>query len=89
MLIVNLTAAENGARNNQTIYPALETVPEGWVQIPEELEARARELLPWITLSIRDGAVVGVGDDEVSRAAALKAAAEAGQGADGEASRQG
>ena len=82
MLIVKLEAEENGARANQVIYPALDAAPEGWVVIPEKLEEQALALLPWMTLKMRGGAVVGVGDDEPARAAAVKLAAMAGAGKD-------
>ena len=62
MLIVKLEAGENGARKNQVIIPALEHVPEGWAAVPPELEAEALELLPWLDLEVRDGAVAGIGD---------------------------
>lgn len=74
MLIVKLETEENGARSNQVIYPALDTVPEGWVEIPQKLEAKALAFLPWMTLRLRGGAVTGVGDDDVGRAAAAKLA---------------
>lgn len=71
MLIVKLEAAENGARGNQVITPALERVPEGWAAVPPELETEALELLPWITLEVRDGVITGVGDNARAREAAL------------------
>lgn len=70
MLIVKLEAGENGARGNQVIRPALEHVPEGWAVVPPELESEAMELLPWMTLELRDGEVVGIGDDIRARAEA-------------------
>lgn len=70
MLIVRLDTEDNGARANQIVYPAFDTVPEGWVQIPQALEDRALELLPWMGLEVQDGAVVGIYDDVASRAAA-------------------
>lgn len=76
MLIVKLETEENGARANQLIYPALDAAPEGWVEIPKELEAQALSLLPWMTLRLRGGAVVGVADDEAGRAAAADKKAE-------------
>lgn len=78
MLIVKLETEENGTRANQVIYPALDTPPEGWVGIPQKLEAKALRLLPWMTLRLRGGVVTGVGDDDVGRAAAEKLAAMAG-----------
>ena len=83
MMIVKLETEANGARENQVIYPALEKVPEGWAEIPQRLEAKALGLLPWMTLKLRGGAVTGVGDDDVARAAAAKLAAA--EGADGDA----
>ncbi len=76
MLIVKLETEENGARANQVIYPALDTAPEGWVVIPQKLEAKALGLLPWMTLRLRGGAVTGVGDDAAARAAAADENAE-------------
>lgn len=83
MLIVKLEAGETGARGNQVIYPALEEIPEGWAEVPQELEAEALEFLPWMTLEVRDGKITGIGDNAEARAAAqARAALEAGQ-ADG------
>lgn len=70
MLIVRLEAGENGARGNQVIYPALERVPEGWAVVPPELEEEALRFLPWMTLTVVDGAITGIGDDVEARAAA-------------------
>ncbi len=78
MLIVKLETEESGARANQVIYPALDTVPEGWAEIPPELEAKALALLPWMTLKLRGGVVTAIGDDDVGRAAAAKLAEMAG-----------
>ena len=70
MLIVKLEAGENGARENQIINPALDHVPEGWIEVPPELESEAMELLPWMTLELRGGAVIGIGDDMLARSEA-------------------
>lgn len=82
MLIVKLETEESGARPNQIIYPALDTLPEGWVAIPQRLEAKALALLPWMTLKLRRGAVTGVGDNDIARAVAARLAAMAGADAD-------
>ena len=70
MLIVSLKAGANGARGNQLIYPALDSIPEGWAVVPPELEAEALEFLPWMTVEAQDGVITGIGDDAAARAAA-------------------
>ncbi len=70
MLIVRLEPCENGALPNQTIYPALPEIPEGWAVVPPELEERAAELLPWVRPEVKDGKIVGVSDNAEARAAA-------------------
>jgi hypothetical protein len=58
MIIIETTALENGAHRNQT-GDAL-TVPDGWIAVPEELEAEAMGYLPYIDMTVSDGAITAV-----------------------------
>ena len=73
MLIVNLKAGANGARGNQLIYPALDSIPEGWAVVPPELEAEALEYLTLMTVEAQDRVITGIGDDAAARAPAKAA----------------
>lgn len=75
MLIVKLEPCGNGTVANQTIYPALAEIPEGWAEVPPELTEQAMSLLPWITLDVKDGKITGVSDNAEARAAAKAEAA--------------
>lgn len=77
MLIVKLEPEANGALANQLISPELDSVPDGWVLIPQKLEEKALSLLPWLTLKLRGGSVTAVGDNDAARAAAAAAASDA------------
>ena len=57
MLIIEITAQNNGAHRNQSGHG---NIPDGWVLVPPELEAEARSYLPFIDLDIQDGVLVGV-----------------------------
>ena len=57
MLIIEI-AATNGAHRNQAgIFSA---IPEGWAEVPAELEAKAMGYLPYIDLTVSDGAITAV-----------------------------
>lgn len=70
MLIVKKSTNQNGTHDNQLCNFTLPQIPEGWAVVPPELEAQTLELLPWITLEMEDGAIVGVSDNAEARAAA-------------------
>lgn len=70
MLIVKTTPNANGSLDNQLCNFALPEIPEGWAVVPPELEQQALELLPWATLEVEDGKIVGVSDNVEARAAA-------------------
>lgn len=70
MLIVKINANANGTLANQRTGFDLPEIPEGWAVVPPELEQRALELLPWVTLELEDGVIVGVSDNAEARAAA-------------------
>ena len=57
MLIIEI-AATNGAHRNQTGNFA--ATPEGWAEVPAELEAEAIGYLPYIDLTVSDGVVTAV-----------------------------
>ena len=59
MLMIELAALENGAHRNQWTDGAV-TPPEGWVAVPEELEAAAVTYLPYILLTVEEGDITGV-----------------------------
>lgn len=57
MLIIEI-AATNGAHRNQA--GSFAAIPEGWAGVPAELEAEAMGYLPYINLTISDGAITAV-----------------------------
>ncbi len=59
MLIIELTALENGAHRNQWTDASV-TPPEGWAAVPVELESEANTYLPFIELTVEEGEIVGV-----------------------------
>lgn len=69
MTIVNLTPCENGAYANQTKMGTFKYIPEGWAAIPAELEETAAAYLPWITLTLQDGAITAVTENIDGKAA--------------------
>lgn len=70
MLLVKKMANANGSHANQYCNFGLPTIPEGWAAVPPELEQQTLELLPWVTLEVEDGEIVGVSDNAEARAAA-------------------
>ena len=58
MLIIELSAFPNGAHRNQS--GGFTVVPDGWAIVPQELEAEAVGYLPYIDLTVSDGAITGV-----------------------------
>ena len=69
MTIIDLTPTENGAYRNQTKKGSFARIPEGWAVVPPEWEAAAAEYLPWLRLTVTDGAITGIGEDAEKRAA--------------------
>ena len=61
MLFVSLTENENGTRPNlrSSVSEGLE-LPPGWAAVPEELEEEASSYLPYLSLTLEDGAITGV-----------------------------
>ena len=57
MLIIEI-AATNGAHRNQT--GSFTVIPEGWAEVPAELEAEAMGYLPYIDLTVSDGVITAV-----------------------------
>lgn len=64
MLIIELNPLKNGAHRNQT-WDAFVDVPEGWAEVPEELEAEAFGYLPFIRLTVENGSITGVEQGEI------------------------
>ena len=62
MLIIKEAAEQNGAHENMS--GNYSKAPDGWLAVPPELEAEARGYLPFIVLTIEDGAVVAVAQGE-------------------------
>ena len=62
MLAIDLNAMKNGAHNNlcYDTVPNGYTLPEGWAIVPKELEEEAVGYLPFIELTLEDGAITGV-----------------------------
>lgn len=61
MLFVSLTENENGTRPNlrSSVSEGLE-LPPGWAAVPEELEEEAFSYLPYLELTLEEGAVTAV-----------------------------
>ena len=78
MTIINLTACDNGAHANQTKNGTFKRIPEGWAVVPESLESAAQNHLPWVALTVEDGAITGITEDTAAKEAwaALEAARE-------------
>lgn len=72
MLIIKLNPENNGAHSNQACNFTLPEIPEGWAVVPPELEAQTLELLPWVTLELEDGVIIGISDNAEARAAAAE-----------------
>lgn len=66
MLIVKMEVESNGAHAGQQINANIPS-PEGYVVIPQHLEAATLPLLPWVKLTVEDGIVIAVEDDVESR----------------------
>lgn len=69
MLIVKTGANANGSLPNQRADFEIREIPEGWAVVPQALEQQALELLPWVTLELEDGRIIGVSDNAAARAA--------------------
>ncbi len=63
MLYVNLQTQANAARQNMSCLTPLSAPPEGWIAIPEALEAQAYAYLPYLALTLdENGAVTAVSE---------------------------
>ncbi|MCD7947195.1 MAG: hypothetical protein LUG13_02700 [Oscillospiraceae bacterium] len=62
MLVIELEAQENGAHRNQS---GGNVVPDGWAEIPAEMEAEATGYLPFIKLTVEGGVVTAVAQGEI------------------------
>jgi len=62
-LYIELQALENGAHRNQRgdMLPA----PDGWLEVPPEMEEEAWGYLPFIELTVEDGAITAVAQGEI------------------------
>lgn len=67
MLYVKITSNDNGAHEN--IRCNLDSLPDGWIAVPSQLESEALDLLPFITLTIEDGVLTSISDNAETRAA--------------------
>ena len=68
MIIINLKPNKNGTHSNQTINFKL---PENWAVVPQALEEKAKELLPFIHLELDAvGNIVDITDNPEAREAA-------------------
>jgi len=65
-LYIELQALENGAHRNQRGdgLPA----PDGWLEVPPELEEEAWGYLPFIMLTTEDGAITAVAQGQIPEA---------------------
>ncbi len=69
MLIIRKQPHENGAYPNQ-IIDSYSEVPEGWVEIPENLIEKTKRLLPFITMTLEEESIINVEDNTEAREAA-------------------
>jgi hypothetical protein len=76
MIIIKTAPQSNGAYANQTIGGKLKKLPGGWAKVPEELEGKAKEFLPWITVTISDGEITEISENAEGKAAWEKLIAE-------------
>ena len=56
MLIIEITALENGAHRNQT--GTFRTIPEGWAVVPDGMEIP--DIFPFVNLTAEDGVVTSM-----------------------------
>ncbi len=58
MLIIEISALENGAHRNQSISGTFLTIPEGWAIIPDDMEIP--EAFPFVDLTVEDDVVTSM-----------------------------
>ena len=63
MLIIKEKPEENGAHANQS--GNIQTIPDGWLAVPPELEAEAQVYLPFIKLTIKNGIITAVAQGKI------------------------
>ena len=63
MTIVNLTPLSNGAILNQT--GDFISLPDGWTEIPKSLLPDWEKYKPFVTLTMKDGAITAITDNNV------------------------
>ena len=63
MLIIKQEPLENGAHANQS--GTIHTIPDGWLAVPQELEAEAASYLPFIVLTVENGIITAVAQGEI------------------------
>ena len=56
MLIIEITALENGAHRNQT--GTFRTIPEGWAVVPNGMEIT--DTFPFVDIEVEDGVVTSM-----------------------------
>ena len=69
MTIIKIEPCDNGAHANQTKNGVFKTVPDGWAPVPAELEASTRAYLPWVSLTVENGAITEVSEDTDAKSA--------------------
>jgi hypothetical protein len=68
MLIVKTEPEENGAHANQNCPGFSIPVPEGWAEIPQDMEEAVLSVLPWVKLTAENGIVTSAAEDTEARA---------------------
>ena len=56
MLIIEITALENGAHRNQT--GAFRTIPDGWAEVPSSIEIP--DTFPFVDIEVENGVVTSM-----------------------------
>lgn len=73
---INITPAVNGAHSDQAnSFFEVEGIPEGWIEVPEELVPIWKQYAPFVALTIEDGKLTGISDNPEARAAQQAAGA--------------
>lgn len=84
MLIIKQTPLPNGAHQNQ--IGTFTTIPDDYIEIPADLEAKAISYLPFIKLTIKDGIVTTVSQGKIPDKSIIEARTTALSALDGKCS---
>ncbi len=66
MLTIKITPENSGAHASHMTHASV-ALPEGWAVVPPHLISTALQLLPWVKLTVEEGAVTAVKDNAQAR----------------------